>query len=315
MYYSFDTDKPQNHNKAEFIYNHKRHNELALNLILAKASYNTENVRSNLAIMFGNYAQYNLSSEPGWAQFINEASIGVKLSKSKNFWLDAGVMPSHIGFEGAIGADCWTLTRSLIAEGSPYYETGVKLSYSNDQNTFTGSLMYLNGWQKIAKPNSISRPSFGMQLYYKALSNLILNYSNFYGTDKPDAFDTNRFFNNFYLIYEAPSGLGITAGYDFGIESDLNTSYNFGSGVMILKYNTSSSTKIALRGEYYFDEQPTILPFSEETDIFGISANFDFQINSKCLWRIEAKRFNSNRAIFSKGSSNENFTTSLSIKI
>jgi hypothetical protein len=36
-------------------------------------------------------------------------------------------MPSHIGFESVISADCWTLTRSLLAENSPYYETGMRL--------------------------------------------------------------------------------------------------------------------------------------------------------------------------------------------
>jgi hypothetical protein len=315
MYYSYDTDRPQDHNKPSFIYNHKRHNEVAVNLLLAKGSYNTEKVRSNLALMFGNYAQYNLSSEPTWAQFINEANIGVKLSSTKNIWIDAGILPSHIGFESAIGADCWTLSRGLIAEGSPYYETGAKLSYSNENNTFTTSLLYLNGWQKIARPDFISRPSFGMQLYYKPKPNLTLNYSNFYGTDKPDEADTKRFFNNFYVIFEPGSKFGFTLGYDIGIETTSDASYTFGSSVMMIKYNISPVMKFVVRGEYYFDEQPTILPFDKETNISGLSANFDYLINNNCLWRIEAKRFNANRNIFSNSNSNENFTTSLSIKI
>ncbi|MBK8628485.1 MAG: outer membrane beta-barrel protein [Saprospiraceae bacterium] len=28
--------------------------------------------------------------------------------------MDAGIFPSHIGFESAISADNWTLTRSLL---------------------------------------------------------------------------------------------------------------------------------------------------------------------------------------------------------
>ena len=81
--------------------------------------------------MTGNYARYNLSGEPDWAKYIYEANVGFRLSKKQNIWIDAGIMPSHIGFESAISADCWTLTRNILAENSPYYESGVKLGYTH----------------------------------------------------------------------------------------------------------------------------------------------------------------------------------------
>jgi hypothetical protein len=40
-------------------------------------------------------------------------------------------MPSHIGFESAIGKDCATLTRSILADNSPYYEAGVKIDITS----------------------------------------------------------------------------------------------------------------------------------------------------------------------------------------
>ena len=33
----------------------------------------------------------------------------LKLAKKKNLWIDAGILPSHIGFESAVSKDCWTL--------------------------------------------------------------------------------------------------------------------------------------------------------------------------------------------------------------
>jgi hypothetical protein len=131
LYYSYDFSNPYNHEKSNFLYNDKRHNELNANLILLKANYLDKNYRANLGLMAGNYAQYNLSSEPNWAQFIYEANVSVRISKKYSLWLDAGILPSHIGFESAISADCWTLTRSLLAENSPYYETGIKLGYTS----------------------------------------------------------------------------------------------------------------------------------------------------------------------------------------
>jgi ferredoxin len=187
LYYSYDFSNPQHHEKSNFLYNHKRHNEVNANLLLLKGSYLDKNYRANLALMAGNYAQYNLSTEPNWAQFIYEANIGVKLSKKKNIWLDAGILPSHIGFESAISADCWTLTRSLLAENSPYYETGIKLSYSSKNEKLYLSALFLNGWQKIQRSDYIQRPSFGTQLIYKKSNKISINYSTFIGSDKSDS--------------------------------------------------------------------------------------------------------------------------------
>jgi hypothetical protein len=112
MYYSYDFSNPQNFEKPDFNYNYKKHNQLNVNLAFVKLGYQSSRVRSNLALMTGNYAMYNLSAEPNWAKPLLEANIGYKISKQQNIWVDAGVMPSHIGFESAVGADCWNLTRS-----------------------------------------------------------------------------------------------------------------------------------------------------------------------------------------------------------
>ena len=61
LYYSYDFAKPINHEKSDFIYNHKRANEFNVNLLLAKVNYTDKNTRANLALMAGNYAEYNLA--------------------------------------------------------------------------------------------------------------------------------------------------------------------------------------------------------------------------------------------------------------
>ena len=111
-YYSYDFSKPFNNEKPDFNYNYKKHNQLNVNLAFVKLGYQSSRMRSNLALMTGNYSMYNLSPEPNWAKPLLEANIGYKIAKQQNIWVDAGVMPSHIGFESAIGADCWNLSRS-----------------------------------------------------------------------------------------------------------------------------------------------------------------------------------------------------------
>ena len=125
------------------------------------------NVRANLSLMTGTYANANLAAEPGVLKNIFEANVGIKLSKKANLWLDAGVFSSHIGFESAIGQQCWTLTRSIVAENSPYYESGAKIGYTtNDGKLFVSGLL-LNGWQHIERPDSNTSLSGGLQITWQ----------------------------------------------------------------------------------------------------------------------------------------------------
>jgi hypothetical protein len=131
-YFAYDFSNPDDHNRPGFVYSHNRSNEVNLNLGFVKAAYQTNTIRANLALMTGTYSNTNLSSEPGVLKNIFEANAGVKISKTKNLWMDAGIFASHIGFESAIAKDCWNLTRSILADNSPYYESGVKVSYTSD---------------------------------------------------------------------------------------------------------------------------------------------------------------------------------------
>lgn len=319
IYYSFDFANPNNHEKPTFIYNHKRHNEVNSNLLLLKANYDHQHVRGNIGFMAGNYAQYNLSNEPKWAQFIYEANIGIKLSNKYNIWLDAGIIPSHLGFESTISADCWTLTRSIVAENSPYYETGIKLGYSNQKENLNVALFILNGWQKISRPDYMQYPSFGLQLNYKPNENVIINYSNFIGSDKPDSVHALRTYHNIYFQYQASKKMGIIAGFDIG--SDKYNALQYGiwySPIAILRYSLNKNNKIALRAEYYHDAHEIIIPTSLKLGFqtIGISTNYDLNINKLVQWRFEAKYLLAKEKIFNNyKNENLSLTTNLSIKI
>lgn len=320
LYYNYDFSNIRNHEKSNFLYNHKRQNELNANLLLLKANYLNNKYRANIGLMAGNYAYYNLSSEPNWAQFIYEANIGLKLSVKKNIWLDVGILPSHIGFESAISADCWTLTRSLLAENSPYYETGLKFSYTSKTQKVYISALLLNGWQRIRKPHFSQQPSFGAQVTYKPTSKLSLNYSNFIGTDKPQSLNSFRHFHDFYLQFEPTKKFGIIAGFDIGFEKILNNKYNnWFSPVIILRQRTTEKTLVALRAEYYTDSNEIIVVTNTTNGFqtFGLSSNFDYEISDKIKFRIEGKLFNSKDKIFINGTINENYsvTTNLTLKL
>jgi hypothetical protein len=318
-YYSYDFSNPPSGEKANFIYNHKRHNEINTNLILAKAAFKETNIRANLSLMTGNYAQYNLQAEPTWAQWLYEANLGVKISKKHHLWLDAGIMPSHIGFESAISGDCWTLTRSILAENSPYYETGLKISYTNKKENLNLAFLVLNGWQHIKTPNYIKTPSIGMQMNYQFNNHCIFNYSNFIGAEKAGDSSSIRTFHNFYLQLEPKDKMGVIAGFDIG--SDRYNTADYGiwfSPVLIVRYPINDKIKVAFRGEYYNDQHQIIIPTNSPNgfQVSGVSTNFDFKVNERLQFRLEGKVYDAKDPIF-LNNSDENYsvTTNMTIKL
>lgn len=302
-YYAYDFGNPAEANRPGFVYSHHRHNEFNVNLALLRASVNSQRVRGNLVLMAGTYANANLAAEPGTLKNVFEANAGVKLARKAEIWLEGGIFPSHIGFESAIGKDCWTLTRSMLADNSPYYEAGAKLSYTTPDGQWLFSALALNGWQRIQRVPGNSALSGGWQIQYKPSARVTLNSSSFFGTDKPDSTRLWRVFHNFYGIFQLNEQFGLTLGFDTGWEEnrradgDPNFWY---SPVVIGRYAFNDRLALALRAEYYGDKNGVIIATGTANGFqtFGVSANLDVQVHKNALWRIEGKVFNSQDDIF-----------------
>ena len=321
-YYSYDFNKPSNHNRPSFLYSYNRHNEVNLNLGFIKAAYQKNNVHASIALATGTYMNANLAAEPGVLKNIYEANAGLKISKKNDLWIDAGIFSSHIGFENAAGKDCWTLTRSILAENSPYYESGAKISYTSKNGKWFISGLVLNGWQRIQRVDGNNTPAFGHQLVYKPNSNVTLNSSSFIGNDKPDSTKQMRYFHNFYGIFQITNKFAIATGFDIGAEQKSKSSSNYHtwySPVLIAKFSPNVKNNIAARVEYYSDESGVIISTgtSNGFNTWSYSVNYDYLIRDNVMWRIEARKFSSKDKIFTKDNSviNNNFalTTSLAI--
>lgn len=321
-YYAYDLGKPDNHTRPGFFYSFNRHNELNLNLVMLKAAYEKDNVRANLAMMAGTYANANLAAEPGVLKNIFEANAGIKISKNKNLWVDAGIFASHIGFESAIGKDCWNLTRSLAAENSPYFESGAKLSYTSDDGKWFVSGLILNGWQRIQRVDGNNTPAIGHQLTFKPSASITLNSSSFVGSDSPDSARLMRYFHNFYGIFQLNDHFGATVGFDIGAQQAARKSNEYNvwyTPIVMLRYSPTPKFSIAARGEYYADSNQVIIGTGTTNGFqtLGFSLNFDFTLRDNLVWRIEGRGFSSKDEIFTldNAASTQNYfaTTSLAI--
>lgn len=285
-----------------FLYSFNRHNEVNLNFGYIQAEYDNDKIRGKLALMTGTYANANLAAEPGVLKNIYEANAGVKISKKKNLWIDAGIFASHIGFESAIGADCWNMTRSILAENSPYFLSGAKISYTSDNEKWFVSGLILNGWQRIHRVAGNQTPAFGHQLTWTPNNKITLNSSSFVGSDTPDSIRQMRYFHNFYGQFQFNDKLGLIAGFDIGIQQKSKGSVNYNSWyspVLIVRYTPSDKLAFSARAEYYSDENGVIISTGTPNGFqtFGYSINMDLRIMDNLLWRLEARTFNSQRDV------------------
>ena len=305
-YYGYDFNKPTEKKRLPFLFNHTRSDQFAINLALITGNFEIGRFRSNLGIQQGTYAQDNYSAEPKILRWFNQANIGFALNKSKSLWLDAGLMPSHIGFESAISSENNTLSRSIISENSPYFLTGGKLGWQANHQWYF-SIWVTNGWQVIRGIEGNSMPSFGTQMNFKKSEELTLNWSTFIGNNYNDTNRRMRYFSNHYAIWDLTGDWEIIAGIDLGWEQKMKSSktMNFwAGGALIVSYEINPNLKTSFRGEFYSDPQGVVAVNQnlEGLKTSGFSINLDRNIGKNLIFRIESRYLISSNEQFLKES-------------
>ncbi len=318
-YYGYDFNNPSNHEvSAPFLYNYRRHNEFNINLGLLSGSYSNNNIRGKIGLMSGTYAQYNYAAEQELLKHVYEANVGVRLAK--HLWMDAGIFASHIGNESAFSIQNPTLTRSIMAENSPYYQTGAKLTYDAGKK-WLFSLLILNGWQNIQETAGNSNKPVCTQITFRPSKNVEMNYSTFIGNEKPDSARQMRYFNHFYITAHLTKKLYLSFAADNGIQMHVHSSKydNWFTSSLILKGKFSTKFSTSLRGELYNDQRQVIVTTGTPhgLDVYGASVNFDFAPYDGALIRLEAKQFMAKEKVFTTrtGASNQStiITTSFAV--
>jgi hypothetical protein len=248
--------------------------------------------------MTGSYVNRNMAQEDTWARNIYEANIGYRFTADEDIWLDIGVLPSHIGFESIPAHSNWSASRSLVAELSPYYETGLRLSYRPNSNWYF-SIMSLNGWQRITAPLKHLGESWGMQISVQPKKNWLINTSSFIGKVSSSTQETTRIYSNIYSSIEFHPGMWFMAGWDWGMQDNSKNQWND----LMIQYRYAIAKNIFfgnLRYEYLSDPQSVFRP-----DLIGAnhrihlgSLNFDYLPIKQCLLRAEVNYQLSSDKIF-----------------
>jgi len=317
-YYAYDFNTPNSETKLPFMYNYNRHNEFNANIGLLRTKVEYENVYASIALQSGTYVEDNYANET--TKLLNEAFVGLYLDSAKKQTIEVGILPSYIGFETAISSSNLTLTRSILAENSPYFMTGVKYSYKPNEK-WNYAFLVTNGWQRIKRTNTKIPPALGTQIIYKPNAKSLFNWSSFIGKEVNNDYWGLRFFNNFYWDYQCNSHWRIISGFDIGMQDidPVNTEYKvWYSPVIMTQYTWNRKWQTTFRAEYYQDKSNIVIASNDAFKTIGSSLNVDYNFNAKVKFRTEARYLQSQEKVFLKDEvpTNNNFfiTTSLTFE-
>ena len=308
-YYAWDFGQPPSFDRsfaggAPFTTQPARHNEFNVNLAFVEAKIEGARVRGRLALQAGTSVQSNYLGEPGngvvsgpaLSRLVQEAVAGLKIGE--NSWVDAGIFFSHLGMEGWISRDNPMYTRSLVADYSPYYQSGVKLTTTRGR--LTAQLDVVNGWQNISENNT--GKGVGVRLDFTPSASTTLSYYNLFSDE---AGNQLRTFNG-VGIRTTSGSLTFVGQFDYGTQARAGGAEgsSWYGALAALRAQVSPRTAVVGRVERYDDEDGVIVATGVGGTSFranGLSLGIDHSPMPRVQWRTEGRFFSNESAVFPDG--------------
>ncbi|MDQ2889615.1 MAG: porin [Gemmatimonadota bacterium] len=298
-YYAYDFDRPANFDRS-YTTQPARHNEFNINLAFVEARVDGSRIHGRLALQAGTSVQANYAGEPtngivsgpSLSRFIQEAFAGYKVAN--NLWIDGGIFFSHIGNESFISRDNWNYSRSLVAEYTPYYESGVRAVWQATPK-LTSTFAVVNGWQNISETNADK--AVGVRLDYAANSRVTLSYDNLVGNEQPDSLPSRlRIFNELIAKVQVSDALGLAATYDYGVQKRGSGAGDdsWHGAALIGRYQVTPTVAVNGRVEYFGDPGQVLITVPAAAASFrsaGASIGIDVSPQARLMWRTELRGF------------------------
>jgi hypothetical protein len=312
-YYGYDVGRPASFDRV-FTTQAARHDEFNINLAYLAGSLTSERVRGRLALQAGTSVQSNYASEPAigvgsggaLSRHIQEATAGARLAPS--LWIDGGVYFSYIGLEGWISRDNPTYTRSLVAEYTPYYLSGVHLTWQPrigaarrphaprevGASPLTVQLHVMNGWQNVSENNH--GKAVGLRLDWQVSPSVTLGYANFVGNERPLGTTTvTRVFNQ-VMVKASLGHTSLQGQADYGREDGRD----WYGAVAVGRESLSPTLALAARLERYSDPHQLIVVTGTPAGLTatGASLGLDVGRTDGLLWRTEVRGLHAGGLLF-----------------
>jgi Putative beta-barrel porin-2, OmpL-like. bbp2 len=298
-YYAFDFGRPADRERR-FTTQPVRHNEANVNLAWLGVSAERERVRARVALQTGTSVQANYAGEPRKgntsgpevARFLQEGVVGVRLAST--LWVDAGVYLSYIGLESWSSSDNPTYTRSLVADYSPYYLSGAKLTWQPSKRV-SAQLHAMNGWQNISENNDSK--AVGGRIDFTVSPALTLSYANFFGNEQPDGSQSSlRSFNQVM----AKGTLPTTTEWQMQLDVGSEARSDWYGVVAIARQPVTPRVAVVGRLERFSDPDQRIVSTGSSVGFVanGASIGIDVQVDRGVRWRSEFRGTRASEAVY-----------------
>jgi hypothetical protein len=299
-YYGWDVGRPALRDRA-YTTQAVRHDEFNINLAHLEATLSGERVRGRVALQAGTSVQANYAGEPALgstsgpslSRSIQEAVVGVRVRPG--LWVDGGVFFSHIGQESWISRDNPTYTRSFTADYTPYYSSGVKVTWAASPQV-TAQLHLLNGWQNISENNE--RKAVGGRIEWTPRAGVSLGWAGFRGDEQPEAAARRtRDFHQLFARLEPRNDLTLWLTADRGWERPLaGPSAPWGSVTIVAEHALSPTLSLAGRLERFVDREGVLVRAG--VGVTSASLGLNLKLPEGVQWRSEVRGYWSDGAIW-----------------
>ena len=303
LYYAYNFNRPADH--ANWFpgagTSAKRDNEFAINLAQVDFVMAPQPVGFRLSAGYGNTLEVVHAGEPTgvatdpdtWENLV-AASIQYQTGIGRGLLIEAGVYPSHIGFEVLQTKDNWNYTRSWQGELSPYYQTGVKIAYPLGERWST-QVHLLNGWQVIGDNNR--GKTLGWQFAYAA-DKVSVTLNGIVGPELPDNDQDLRALLDTVVLWKA------TPAWNFALSLDLGGQEQPTGGdarwqsmaVYARRAAPGARTAYAVRAEYNDDEDGAISGTAQT--LKELTATFEVRPVEHLILKVEGRYDRSTVEVF-----------------
>lgn len=299
VYYSYAVSHPVGGNRPYFV-SYNRDNEINLDLAYIRLNYTSDRVRAIFSPGYGTYMNANYAVERQTLQNILEASVGIRIFKDKDIWLDGGVFDAPYTNESVFSFDQLTYTRSLGADNTPYYLTGAKLTVPFGSK-WTVYLYLLNGWQVIESQHDPL--DFGSQVEFKPNARWDINWNTYQGDESSvqNPGYRRRTFFDLYATYNPSDRWSFSADGYTGWQQRYEDStflrvrqwWNVNACV---RYTFIPNNSVTLRVEHFDDPHEVLVKPVTNAPGFklsGASVGYNLQVSADAMIRAEARYFGS----------------------
>ncbi|MET0400949.1 MAG: outer membrane beta-barrel protein [Cystobacter sp.] len=274
-----------------------RDNAFSLNVASLGLSLSPEPVGFHVLLGVGTSLEVVHAGEPAgtgigpevW-RLIQQASVSYAQGP---LTLEAGLYPSHIGLEVLPSQANWTYTRSWMGELSPYYQAGLKGTWTFSTE-WSAQVHLLNGWQNLGENNR--GKALGTQVAY-AGERLSASFNTFVGEEGTEDNSGLRLFGDVVVSWRATEALSFAASADVGTQRRPGQSSAFWyAAALNARLQVAGPVALAARAEL-FDDRGGLISGTVQRLVEG-TLTLEVRPVDHLVLKLEARHDRSSASVF-----------------